>query len=275
MTLVVLQYWHVACGSPGSTFSLAPQLGQSTATAFATGGMVTSAAPFHNLGSTRYARRVPPDDLDHRAILARRAALIASALTAIGCTPATQPGPEPASSSVVPIPTPPDASAAPPEPPAPAPAPPPPPKAGASPGFDVPAGISEGARDHYTRMHERMKSLYDLLDKAESELPADCSVLQTPCDPRWRAIADHFHAMSGTLTFAYHCPGSSAEAKAFDAHHQAHRAHYDARRAALEARLEQVLAKDGPKGKARWEQMLQDAFAAKPFACLSYGCQDW
>lgn len=217
---------------------------------------------------------MPPDDPDHRAILARRAALIASALAAVGCAPATQPGPEPAASGVVPIPTPPATSAPTPAAPTPAPAPAPSPSAGV-PSFDVPSGISEEARQNYEQLHGRMRSLYDLLDKAESSIPTDCSVLATPCDPRWRTLADHFHAMEGILTFAYHCPGSSSDAKAFAEHHTAHSNHYAGRRAVLEVRVEEVLSKDGPKGKARWEQMRQDAYAAKPFPCLSYGCQDW
>lgn len=213
-----------------------------------------------------------PDDPDHRAILARRAALIASALAAMGCSPGATPGAETAP-GVVPIPTPPDDGDSPPPPEAPPPEPPAPTQVGQAPSLVVPTGVGETAKDNYQRLHARMESLYALLDAAEADIPRDCAVTDPACKAKWTKVAEHLHEMRRLLTFAYHCPGSSEEAVAFGVREKEHRDHYALRQKILEERIAEVLGTDA--AKTQWEAIQAEVNAAKPFPCLSYGCTDW
>jgi hypothetical protein len=215
---------------------------------------------------------VPSDDPDHRAILARRAALIASALAAVGCSSGGAPGAE-AAPGVVPIPTPPEDGEPPPPPEAPAPQPPAPSQVGQAPSFVVPPGIGDTAKDNYQRLYARMERLYTLLDAAEADLPKECPVLDPACKAKWTKLAEHLHEMRELLTFAYHCPGTSEEAVAFGVREKEHRDHYALRHKILEERIAAVLGTEA--AQTRWEEIQAEVNAAKPFPCLSYGCLDW
>ncbi len=213
-------------------------------------------------------------DSDRTRILQRRAAFLSSALTALGCS--AQP-PQPAGDPVVTLPDPPPAE---PEPTAKATTTPeaPPPKdvaPGQQPSLEIPTDVGEVARKKFEHWAKSMKQIYELLDQMETALPEDCDILHSACDERWRKLALLGIELNKVGMFLHHCPGSSEDAKRFDAFRKEHQAYRGGRQAKLDGRIDRTLASGGDAARKRWVEHQQQARAAHPVPCLSFACNDW
>jgi hypothetical protein len=205
-----------------------------------------------------------PSDDPRAAILRRRAAFVGSALAAAGCTPN---GKEPDVGTTAP-PTPVVSVAPTSKPPAPTSTAvvEPPPK-DASPGYAIPEGVSEGARERYERLHRFMKESHARLDPVLARLP-DCTV--AACEARYVEAATVLSDLRKDLRLFHICPGKSAEAQAFQPHYEAHVKHLRER---LE-RLDEGLRRASGDEDA-YRAILRDIAMSNPVPCLSFGCPDW
>jgi hypothetical protein len=207
---------------------------------------------------------------DRAAILRRRAFFVSSALAALGScgptTPAVEPPPtevsvpraaEDAGESDATLP-PSDRDAS----------------RSDVPPLDVPAGVSDTARENYERLASVMTRAYAILDQIQADLPS-CSILDAGCRPRYRRVADKLHELDGLFQRLFVCEGSSEEAKAYAARERAHEAYYRARRTKIETELESRLEKGGAPARARWQEQREQAYQAAPHPCLKFGCPDW
>jgi hypothetical protein len=205
-------------------------------------------------------------DRDKRTILERRALFLGSALTALGCGPKTNTT-EPAEPQVVSIPESADTkptgdTEAPPE------ADRKPSTRGDLPPLDTPPGVSERARQNYESLAKRMTGAHDILDEMEKLIPS-CAI--TSCEGDWRKLAEKHFALDDAFRFAYTCPGSSAEAKAYAERAQLHSDFFQKRRTAVEAQISTAVG----SGNARYQELREEFARAHPRPCLSFACGDW
>ena len=208
----------------------------------------------------------PPDD--RAVILRRRALLLGSALAAFSGCQKTSPPPETAGGPVVAIPEsqPDDAGAA--EPALPTrDAGSRPRSHGNMPSLEIPTGIGDRARSNYESLVARMKRVHDVLDEIERIAPK-CNI--GACEDQWAPVAKKLFELEDAFQFSYTCPGSSADAKAFEERRREHMEFYEARRKAVEAWLT-GLAGDWAKLQAEVDKER----LANPRPCLSYACMDW
>ncbi|MCA9625336.1 MAG: hypothetical protein KC731_40215 [Myxococcales bacterium] len=214
----------------------------------------------------------PPTPTSREVILARRAAFLGSTLALVGC-PSRGDGPvgttSPTTSTTAPVVDIPEPSAAPTaETPPPEPsAPPAKPPAGA-PGYDVPAGVSDGAKERYDRLHDFARGTYAALDALGD--PPNCPLKDAACRPAYEKAAATLVDQRKDLRLFYICPGKSEEAKAFAPHYEAHLAAMNARLAAID----EAYSKAAGNADA-WEAIKRDAALNKPIPCLSFACPDW
>ncbi|MBW2459903.1 MAG: hypothetical protein JRI68_35765 [Deltaproteobacteria bacterium] len=213
-------------------------------------------------------------DSDRTRILQRRAVFLSSALTALGCS--AQP-PQPADGPVVTIPDPPPADPAPTATPTATPEAPPPKDAppGEQPSLEIPTDVGEVAKRKFEHFAKSMKRLYELLDEMAAALPEDCDILDAACDERWKKLALLGMEKGKVTMFLHHCPGSSDDAKRFEAFHKEHQDYRGRRQAQLDGRISRALASGGAAARKRWEDHQQQARAANPVPCLSFACRDW
>jgi hypothetical protein len=205
-------------------------------------------------------------DRDRRTILERRALFLGSALAALGCGPKTNET-QPADPQVVSIPESEDTtptSDTEPTPPADR-------KLstrGDLPPLDTPSGVSERARQNYEALAKRMTTAHGLLDEMEKMIPS-CAVAR--CEGDWKKLAEKHFALDDAFRFAYTCPGSSPEAKAYGERAQLHLDFYQKRRTGIEAQI----ASAAGSGDARYQELRNEVAGANPRPCLSFACIDW
>jgi hypothetical protein len=208
---------------------------------------------------------------DRAAILRRRAFFVSSAVAVLGSCARTAPPAEPTSPPEINVPEgDPDAGAtdaALPSSDRDAPR-------ADGPPLDVPAGVSETAREKYERLASVMTRAYGILDQIEADLPS-CSILDPSCEPRFRRVADQLNELDGLFQRFFVCGGASEEAKAYGEREKAHQEHYRKRRAGIEGQIESELSKDGERGRARWDALRREAYQAAPFPCLKFACPEW
>lgn len=135
---------------------------------------------------------------DRATILRRRAFFVTSAVAALGSCARTTTPPAPAAPSVVSVPAA-DPDAGEPETDAALPSPADAATHSDAPPLDVPAGVSETARQKYERLASVMTRAYRILDEIDAELP-NCSILDASCEPRFRKIADKLHELDGAFS---------------------------------------------------------------------------
>lgn len=204
-------------------------------------------------------------DRDRRTILERRALFLGSALAAMGCGPKANTT-EPAEQKVVSIPhsadTTPTEDAAPANPPDRAPS-----TRGDMPPLDIPPGVSERARQNYEYLAKRMTAAHDILDEMEKLLPS-CDIKS--CEADWKQLAERHFELDGSYR-TYTCPGTSADAKAYEERAKLHHEFLEKRRSAVEGRITSTLG----SGAQRYEELRNDVARAHPRPCLSFACADW
>lgn len=198
-------------------------------------------------------------------ILERRALFLGSALALFGCGPKTNTK-EPAEPQVVSIPASADSAAG--SEPEPEPAPERTPSTrGALPPLDTPPGVSERARTYYEALARRMTAAHDILDEMEKLIPS-CAIAS--CEADWRKLAEKQYELDGTYR-SYTCPGSSADAKAYEERARLHQEYLEKRRSGIETRLSSALG----SGTQRYEELRNEVMRAHPRPCLSFACADW
>ena len=141
----------------------------------------------------------------------------------------------------------------------------PPPKATGRPGYEVPAGISDAAKERYERLHKFVKESHAMLDPVK--VPA-CKLAD--CEDDYRKAAQVMTDVTKDLRLFYMCPGSSEEAKAFEPHKQAHLKHLRERMATLDEGLATAAGEQDS-----WKKLKTDIAMSKPTPCLSFACPDW
>jgi hypothetical protein len=204
---------------------------------------------------------------ERAAILRRRAFFVGSALTALTACPQQQQqssgapvvGVEPAPAGSQP-----ESPAQPTSQPAAKPA--------KMPSIEIPDGVGKVAHAHYEGLVGQVKRIHAELDAANQALDDACDITDPQCDATWQLVAKHLvRAEDMTQDLEPLCPGSSDEAKAFEARVAEHSAFIEGRREALKKRLQVLLQ----KGSARDRWAAHRAEAAVPRPCLDYSCDDW
>lgn len=210
------------------------------------------------------------NERDRRHILERRALFVSSSLALLSCGPKPQADPPPGKNPDVTVPSQPNtitsASAAqtPPRPPA----RPPQPPAG-----EIPAGVSDIARQNYERLFSMIKDQNERLEKAENAVPDPCDPGQAGCEAKFREVADILLDYERSQHFGYFCPGSSEEAKNFAQTTEQMRQQVAERYQALTRRIRAAMKSNDPEKS--WRDIQQKAYMAHPFPCLSIVCKDW
>jgi hypothetical protein len=205
-------------------------------------------------------------DRDRRTILERRALFLGSALAALGCGPKTNTT-QPADPQVVSIPGSEDTKPTSDTEPTP-PADRQPSTRGDLPPLDTPAGVSERARQNYEALAKRMTAAHDILDEMEKMIPS-CAVAS--CEGDWKKLAEKHFALDDSFRFAHTCPGSSAEAKAYEERAKLHSDYYQKRRTGIEAQIATAVG----SGDQRYQELRNEVARANPRPCLSFACGDW
>lgn len=204
-------------------------------------------------------------DRDRRTILERRALFLGSALAALGCGPKANTT-EPAEPQVVSIPgsadTTPTSDPEPTDPPERTPS-----TRGDIPPLDTPPGVSERAKQNYEWLAKRMTAAHDILDQMEKMIPS-CDI--ESCDADWKKLAEKQYELDGSYR-SYTCPGTSADAKAYEERAKLHHEFLEKRRSAVETRLSTALG----SGTQRYDELRNEVARAHPRPCLSFACADW
>ena len=216
-------------------------------------------------------------DDDREAILRRRAFFVSSALTATlgpsvlaGC-PQDQPTAPSAEPPTVLVPEPIETTAPTAAPP-PTPSPAPPEPTGDLPPLDVPDDVSAEARLHFENLARDVPPIHAHLAAASKLLATPCPIEDAACDAHWESIARHLAKAKDALSYlGPRCPGSSKDAKRFDARHAMHAAAIRARIARVEERAASQLAGDPAQRRCESHQRA----AAVPRPCLKFACEDW
>ncbi len=207
-------------------------------------------------------------DRDRKLVLERRALFIGSSLAALGCAPnAPAEGPVPVtlaeprqvgedgSREAGPVTRPPRLETT------------------AELSYDVPAGVTDATRERYARLFSSMKSGHEILGRAEPLVPRPCQPTDPSCRQALSAIADELNDFRRVMTFLYFCPGSSDEAKEFERIQAEHRQRLELRVGKLESAIVEGIVAAGSNQEA-WDEILREAYDAKPYPCLSYACRD-
>jgi len=215
-------------------------------------------------------------EADRNAILRRRAALVGSALAALGSCARTSPPPDHAAAPVIAVPPPavedggvtaePDGGDLPSRREN---------HAGEPPPLIVPAGVGDTARAHYEQLVRTYSDAYKILDQMEAGIANGCSINDAKCESQWRALAENEFSLTEAFRFFHVCPGSSQDAKDFNELEKAHRDYYTERLKKVHSAIEAQIDAGGPGSDKKWEQMKRDVRLHKPVVCLSFACIDW
>jgi hypothetical protein len=93
----------------------------------------------------------------------------------------------------------------------------------------------------------------------------------TRCEGDWKKLAEKHFALDDAFRFAYTCPGSSAEAKAYAERARQHDEYFRKRRSDIEARIQSAAG----TGAQRYTELREEFARAHPRPCLSFACSDW
>ncbi|MBI4954014.1 MAG: hypothetical protein HY908_18470 [Myxococcales bacterium] len=213
-----------------------------------------------------------------RTILARRTALLGSALATLGACretaaplggTATASGPTP--SVMVPSVSPsatPEPSTAPPEPSATASSATP---KVAVPTIAAPADASPEMRARYAALEQELARTVAGFDRADALVPRGCSVLEPACVAKWRAFVDA--RKDADPPFGRYsvppCPDAAPEKHAYHAQVMAVVAYRVARAAVIEAAVRAELEPRGAAAEQRYGELESDWQMAHPMPCLS------
>lgn len=199
-------------------------------------------------------------------ILARRARFVGSALTILGCSPATPHGETTvaiAPGDVSSAPPPPSATVADPD-------------AGTKPKppptnlpFAVPAGVSSETRLRYERLGKSAMEMQERQAKVEAELA------QTPAS--WRDFAGELEGLFQSVGwFGYPCPDPPRpETDAFLKVLEDQRKVARERTERIKKDAEAKLSKGGKNGAKELERYTNEFDVANPRPCLSIACDRW
>ncbi len=213
------------------------------------------------------------DSSDRDAILARRAALLSTALAAFSCSSPRDPATEPsvnATTTVTATSTAAATSTATARTNTPAPLRPWSEVMAAAPPRGAPPGASAQEKQSFEWLEQRLTNDYDTI-KAMWEKPPACDAADPDCRPAWREAGTRAQTMFQTTRppSIGGCGGASGETATLVGRRQAHNRYIAKLVEEIEAHYGAIAASFSAQGEQEWLKVLANAKKPPPMPCLS------